>query len=429
MTFEQNPNQDPTKPMKQWPETFDRLDSIPFYRVDQPKKIQGINGPLIFGTDEGFNYKDRNEDRIVINTEKNCFAVIDGMGGYDQGADAAQILAEELQTGFETNLSFKQIQNQAHQRMKDKKLKKNGACYIATRIKGKILEIAQAGDVRLIIIDKNNQIKFETIDEGAGHTVFNVVQGEKPGTTSIHRATIAEGDRIIISSDGITDNIDNDEMAELLVDTTPEQAMQIIAELSQSVMLDYSGKPDNRSVLIYDIKQIEESRPASSEKKEPDFSKVQTFAELFSLLDDQREVVGRTQTFSTNFLKKIINYVRSGVLDITAITSAGGLRNSVVDLIYRYDHFRKTEEQLILQPHSKLEKKCCKAKSFDDLLQTLLISNQSIDGITPAQIGELISQVREGQETIDVLPARTWLRDAVRRLLQVELKEKYFSHK
>ena len=429
MTFEHPSNQDSTKPMKQWPETFDRLDSIPFYRVDQPKKIQGINGPLIFGTDEGFNYKERNEDRIVINTEKNCFAVIDGMGGYKQGADAAQILAEELQIGFETDLSFQQIQNQAHQRMKKQKLKKNGACYIATRVKGKMLEIAQAGDVRLIIIDKNNQIKFETIDEGAGHTVFNVVQGEKPGTTSIHRATIAEGDRIIISSDGITDNIDNDEMAELLTDTTPEQAMQIIAELSQSVMLDYSGKPDNRSVLIYDIVRIEEPTPDSSEKKQPDFTKVQTFAELFSLLDDQREVVGRTQTFSANFLKKIINYVRSGVLDITAITSTGGLRTSVVGLIYRYDHFRKTEEQLILQPHSKLEKKCRNAKSFDDLLKTILISNQSIDGITPDQIGELISQVREGQEIIDILPARTWLRDAVRRLLQSELKEKYFSNK
>lgn len=416
-------------PKKEKISLFDNFNDIPFDRMNEPRLIQGENGSLIFGTDEGFNYKNRNEDRLVINTNKNAFAVIDGMGGYDFGDQAAQILAEQLQSGFVSNLTFKEIQHRAAQLMKKSNLGRNGACYIAFRIKDTEMEIAQAGDVRLLIINKNDEIKFTTRDEGQGHSVYNCVQGSDFGRTTISRTYIEIGDRIIVASDGITDNLDNEELVELLHGKTPVQAMEIIAEATQNMMIDHSGKPDNRTLLIYDIERLRLSESAESETSEaiPDFTQAKSFPELFTMLDQTKTITGSTQEFPTVFLKKIINYVRSSVLRLTAITTAGGLRTAVMNLITRYENFRLTETETIFESQSRLEKKCQRAKNLDELIEIILLFEYSVENQDAKQIAQAITKVREGQEVIDILPTPFWLRNKVRNLLRSELEKKYFS--
>ena len=56
----------------------------------------GSGDEVIAGTDKGINYKDYNEDRVVVSPEGNFIAVIDGMGEYGKGDRAAEILARSL---------------------------------------------------------------------------------------------------------------------------------------------------------------------------------------------------------------------------------------------------------------------------------------------------------------------------------------------
>jgi len=206
------------------PEPFyDRVDEIAENRLDEPKVVKGKNGTIVYGTDEGFNYKSHNEDRVVVNTEENAFASIDGMGGMGvagAGEKAAQIFAEEFQLGIKLKISFEDIQKKAHLRMSQEGIGEGGVCYVAGKIEGEILKIAQAGDARLLVIRRDGSVKFSTEDELAypnvpnlRHVVGNAVQGTQEGTTKVYEVKLEEGDRIVVASDSLWDNYENNEVA------------------------------------------------------------------------------------------------------------------------------------------------------------------------------------------------------------------------
>ena len=57
-------------------------------RLDLPLELKTRNGQIVAGTDEGVGYKDVNEDGVAINTAKEAFICIDGIGGYGGGQEA-----------------------------------------------------------------------------------------------------------------------------------------------------------------------------------------------------------------------------------------------------------------------------------------------------------------------------------------------------
>lgn len=232
---------------------FDDVDEISSNRLDDPKIIKGQNGQIAYGTDEGVG-KPVNEDAIVINTQANAFAVIDGIGGEGMGEKAAGILAEEIQKGLEEATDYRAIQKNAHLRMKDEGIGSGGACYVLAKIEGQKLKIAQAGDVRLVVIDKDDNLKFGTVDEnqaekGKRNVVTNYVGGDEPGETTACETTLDEGDRIIIASDGLWDNLESQQVANLTEDQPIEVAIRQLNKTAKDRM-QKGGKPDNISVMI-----------------------------------------------------------------------------------------------------------------------------------------------------------------------------------
>lgn len=243
---------------------FDSIDEIATNRLDEAKIIEGQNGKIVYGTDEGVNYKEWNEDAQVINTDKNAFASIDGMGGMGHGDKAARILAEEMQKGFRDGSLMEQIQMRAHQRMQAEGIGQGGACYVAGKITENRLDIYQAGDVKLIIVGKDGSVRFATRDEGQGHIVHNAVQGDDAGKTTHSSADLQAGDRIIAASDGLWDNFTPEQIARMVSGKSPEDAIKLINDQTKEKMRSGNGKPDNINVIIYDF---EKQSPVKQEHK------------------------------------------------------------------------------------------------------------------------------------------------------------------
>jgi serine/threonine protein phosphatase PrpC len=244
--------------------SYDHINEIPTNRLDDPRIIRGRHGEIAFGVDEGGRPEKPNEDRVVINTDRDAFAVIDGMGGMGKGDQAAQILAEIIQKGFEHDIEMADVQKIAARHMNREGVGRGGACYIASKVLGSDLEIYQAGDVKLVVLSSDGAVRFETLDEnladeGQPHTVTNAVSGEyirnNAGkyTTPLHR-----GDRIIAASDGIWDNFSAQEVAQMLTGKSLEGAMRNLNQALRYKMA-HGGKKDNLSVVIYDVGTIDES--------------------------------------------------------------------------------------------------------------------------------------------------------------------------
>jgi len=277
-------------------------------------------------TDKGVNYKDHNEDCVVVSPETNMIAVVDGMGGREGGREAGQYIARALK---ENPLNVKSAIEKA-KAMMDKNLDMSGACFLSARVmeqKGKkYLDVNQAGDVKLIVYDKNGRVKNQSKDQSLPQILVdlgiidedqalynqyrNVVIGgistenyletqrealeglkdpkkypkdaikafPEPGETKNYIVPVESGDRIVIISDGISDNFTPKEIGGMIEGKTQEEAIQEISDATDERMMDEANiiktteaaggrvelrafsdgylstpKRDNRGIAILDI--------------------------------------------------------------------------------------------------------------------------------------------------------------------------------
>lgn len=189
---------------------------------------------IIAGTDKGINYADHNEDRVVVSPDGNFVVVIDGVGGRNYGEKAAEILAESL-SKFPQDVSL--AADNARNKMKDQNIGGGGAVFVSallrSEINGKFLDVNQFGDSSLIVIKRNGQISFESVDdsltqalvdlsvitsdEALYHPSRNKVDFVSPKYLLEVRTyppiSVETGDIVLLMSDGISDNLTAEEIA------------------------------------------------------------------------------------------------------------------------------------------------------------------------------------------------------------------------
>lgn len=233
---------------------YDRVDEIPQDTLDHPRVVRARHGILAFGSDKGIGYAHpENQDGIVINTENDEFAVVDGIGGGFRPKRAMEILTSEIQLGFSKNTSFSEIHMNAHVRMKKEGIGTGGASYIVARILPNFfLEIGQAGDVKLVIIS-NGEVVFATKDEGIDNLLLNYVTGIMLGHITQLTAGLLPNDRIVIASDGLWKNLKPKEVAKNVAGKSTKEAIEILNFKAKGKMVSGHGKPDNISVILYDL--------------------------------------------------------------------------------------------------------------------------------------------------------------------------------
>jgi len=308
------------------------FDQIIRSEVIQPQVIEGENGPIGFFCHKGLSDKKYNEDTLVINQRVNAFASIDGMGGaggpYD-GKKAADILASQFKKFFQKGWDLDKVRILASQEMLKNGVIDGGACYLAGKITNDLLEIYQAGDARLIVINKNNRVNFETKDERpegkARHLVTNCVQGKKAGDVNYYKTGLEFGDRIIVASDGLWDNLSTEQVVHIVQKRPTGEALKRLNEMSLAKMRSSVGKADNINVLIYDY--LKPSPKIS-------LSQAQNFGELYKIINQIGQIEGSEYIYSGKDLIKIINLVRQGKAPPKAITRTEGLRKKVENLLW-----------------------------------------------------------------------------------------------
>jgi serine/threonine protein phosphatase PrpC len=277
-------------------------------------------------------HKKSNQDRAVVSPRANMIAVVDGMGGTGEGEKAAEVVAMEL---VKNPVDIKAAAENAMMKINQHNLGMSGACFLAARVRdeegNKKLDYCQAGDVGLIVIGENGKIKYKSTDQSLSNILVkygNITEDEsyyspksqrevainsiatqeyvqgilkdldeyrekwdiphkdeiidevKSAMGKIHSETVdvEAGDRVVIFSDGISDNFTPEEIASLIADATPEEAIEILSDETDLRMMDahniertteeqggraktgkysddYLTKPkkDNRGITIMDI--------------------------------------------------------------------------------------------------------------------------------------------------------------------------------
>ena len=318
---------------------FFPLDEINKDDKGQIRIIEGLNGPIAFSSSKGIRYKDFNEDIQYLNTWSNFFASIDGMGGMGEpgaGRKAAFILAEEIQKGINKGQEMKQIHLNAHFQLKRNGVGEGGACFLTAQIKGRTLEIHQAGDVRAVVIKKNGQI-LETKDEclpHQKHTVYNCLQGDYLGKMTTEEFPLEEGDRVVIASDGVWDNFylekdspqreSTENLVKLIKNQPLKAAANIITNWLKIKMSSPEGKPDNYNFIIYDF--------VKPPRKNLTLAEAENLREVLLSFDRITGLQGSKQFFSPEALKSVVKRFFTGELTANHLTRSEGLREKILQL-------------------------------------------------------------------------------------------------
>ena len=216
-----------------------------------------------------------NEDAIVA--EFPVFAVADGMGGHAAGEVASQLTADHLaDLGMDGNptgerlVSTIRAANNAifRKSLADPMLRGMGTTVCALSLVGERLSIVNVGDSRVYTVrdgrfsqvSHDHSYVAELVDAGEitwaqarSHPNRNIVTralGIEPDIdVDLWEVPAIVGDRFLLCSDGLVDEVVDDAIAELLNHfPDPQQAAEELVRLAN-----HNGGHDNISVVIVDV--------------------------------------------------------------------------------------------------------------------------------------------------------------------------------
>ena len=232
--------------------------------VEQLRAITTKYGLVSLASDIGVGYS-VNEDRVFMDTSRNIFGVADGIGGYPHGAEAAQIIAEEIVQGIKAGVSPQVIQFEASSRMKQNQILMGGACYLYFQIEKKSASIFWAGDVQLKLFDQNGNLEYSS----KSTEIAKAPRGQSAGIVSSDSIDVMNYSTIIAASDGLWDNVDTGDVAEIVKNTDSREPNVIAKKLfnlakkgmEEGFLTDYGGivpgkridygKNDNISIVVF----------------------------------------------------------------------------------------------------------------------------------------------------------------------------------
>lgn len=375
----------------------------------------GIEAPgkLVVGTASVANedHPETNEDATFSLEEHQAFGVFDGMGGAAAGEVASSIgrdyIAEAIRTMpegrslHEVEEFLRNVLKEASDRIRNNAEaddKKTGMGATASVVKifedprgGRKAVIGNVGDSRVYIMRADGTLDQVTLDDGILRGEMekgfineqearrlqklfnNCVDPDKLTEKErrlfdnrhilsqalghrveprMHTIDIRDGDRVIVTSDGIHDNLTDEEMQQIIATVQDgNQAAQALVHASGERSRDLKHlrhQNDDMSAIVVGLGpwqkqpqpleratiQSEQARAQPDQIRELDYSgRLMDFPELFRALDASGGLQGSEKWYSVQELKDDINKVRTGELEVDKLTRTGGLRRIVIDLL------------------------------------------------------------------------------------------------
>ena len=255
----------------------------------------------------------RNEDAALLNTDAKLFGVLDGMGGHSSGDVASRLgkqYIEETFKKFPKNMSLEQTEEALEAALEEanKQILKQGnenpdlagmgtTAALATIWEGKNGErkavVAHIGDSRVYLLRSDGKLEQITEDDSdadpkkikSAHEKLvdqkmdpSELEPEEWGAFSqrngikqalggwemipnIYAIDIREGERLLITSDGIHDNLTDKEIEKILTENSNLQTATqelLKASLTRSRMdrdIQPAAKQDDMSAIVIEIQR------------------------------------------------------------------------------------------------------------------------------------------------------------------------------
>lgn len=236
-------------------------------------------------TDKGRS-REANEDAFAVDAEAGLFLVSDGMGGHRGGELASNIVAEDLPVMIETGLvKIRSYSTQAIRSFLKKTVviqskhvklegtsetgfKDMGSTVVVLLIAGDRAYIANAGDSRVYRyrggkfaqVSKDQSVVSELLDKGKidqeqaenhpalGEITYYIGMEEKI-KPFVRSFVLKKDDRLLLCSDGLTDMVEDKDIASVLHEQgDPQAACDELVKKANA-----AGGHDNITLVIVDI--------------------------------------------------------------------------------------------------------------------------------------------------------------------------------
>lgn len=251
----------------------------------EPLRVQLDQGRFAAASSMGRRYKSINEDRVLILPTDSTLLVVDGMGGPGGGAVAADIMIECFQSvpPSECVDPLEVLQKVSGRIRKECGTASSGVCYVWCWLNGRQLHAHYAGDVKLVVFDPSGGVKFASTDhslvndmiktgivserDAAYHPQRHIVTKAVTGNSFtefdiLPTIQLETGDRLMVATDGLTDNLRLNEIADLTMGQEVGAAVKALMDfcldkMNGSHISKWQGslkpKPDNISILLGEI--------------------------------------------------------------------------------------------------------------------------------------------------------------------------------
>lgn len=229
--------------------------------------------------------RQENEDTFLMDPELGLFLVSDGMGGHPGGELASKIVKEDLPVMIEVRLDKLKVGRPSTIRSIFKKAiieqskqlhlegtsetgcKDMGATLVVALLRNNRAYIANLGDSRiyrfrnrrLLQLTKDHSVVSELLDKGkikpeeaenheAQGEITHYIGMEDKAHPHIRSFHLKKGDRLLLCTDGLTDEIDDRAIAAILAGKQDcNQACQALVDAANA-----AGGHDNITVVIAD---------------------------------------------------------------------------------------------------------------------------------------------------------------------------------
>ncbi len=229
------------------------------------------------------NFRENNEDRLVVDASGRFFLVADGMGGQSAGEKASEMAVELIVEKLEQRFDFSEDSAEAVIETIDRsvananmeimalaelepRFHNMGTTIVFVIVAGGRCFVGGVGDSRvyrqrgatLTQLTTDHSLTQALVDaqtiseeEAASHRYRNVLYrylGSKEGGNGTNPEVLepADGDRFLLCSDGVTDGIDDETLGRLL---TEGDDPQLIAE-SIVAASEEGGSKDNITCIV-----------------------------------------------------------------------------------------------------------------------------------------------------------------------------------
>jgi PPM family protein phosphatase len=216
-----------------------------------------------------------NEDSLGHDPERRLWLIADGMGGHAAGDVASAIVSDRVQQSILAGAELCAAVNDAHLAVanaakEDPRRQGMGSTVVALRLRNDVADLAWVGDSRAYLLragkirmltndhtlvqwllDRGDITPQEAVDYPNKNILVRTLGLEHPVVDEA-RVPIEQNDQILLCSDGVTAELNQEEICEILLQA---QTSQAAADALIAKVVERRGKDDATAIVIRVLKR------------------------------------------------------------------------------------------------------------------------------------------------------------------------------